>query len=436
MMVRTDSVTRAKHLVKLYKTETNLQLRLIEGSHSMTHVRSVVKKLDSGELDGVICVDMFGEGVDFPRLKLAALHAPHKSLAVTLQFIGRFARTNANEIGSAKFIAVPQEIDAEVRELFKSGANWEDLVANLADARVEEEASVRDGLASFEVEHSIDTDEIDLTIDSLRPFHHVKVYQTDQEPDLECPPYVPQGCELVYHAVSDDLSAAVIVCQRKTKPKWLETPALQDTKHLLIIIHYNRFNQLLFVNSQEHGEELYRCIVESLYSDDSNEVCIPLPHSKVSRGLRILNDPSFYNVGMRNRELGSQDESYRTLTGPKADRRVSKTDANTRSRGHVFGGSNEGGESVTLGVSTLSKLWSNKYELIPRFVDWCHQLAMEIASPDPVATGSNLDLLDTGQRGKRNPRSSNRYRLARSRLSLPTTLVGREFRRRTRSNRS
>ncbi|MFC1758511.1 DEAD/DEAH box helicase [Planctomycetota bacterium] len=398
MMVRTDSVKRAKEIAKVYESETKLRLKLIEGKHSMGHVRSVIKKLNSGELDGVICVDMFSEGVDFPRLKLAALHAPHKSLAVTLQFIGRFARTNADDIGSAKFIAVPQEIDAEVRELFKSGANWEDLVANLADARVEEEASVRDGLASFETELSADTEEIDITIDSLRPFHHVKVYQTDQEPDLESTPFVPQGCELIYHAVSEDLSAVVVVCQRKTKPKWLETPALQDTKHLLIVIHYNRVNQLLFINSQEHGEELYRSIVESLYDDDSEEVCMPLPHSTISRGLRILNKPSFYNVGMRNRELGGQDESYRTLTGRKADRPVSRTDANTRSRGHVFGGSTDGGAPVTLGVSTLSKLWSNKYELIPRFVDWCHRLAMEIANPDPVATGSNLDLLDTGQR--------------------------------------
>ncbi|WP_339888897.1 DEAD/DEAH box helicase, partial [Rhodopirellula europaea] len=398
MMVRTDSVARAKDLFKIYEQETNLRLKLVHGGHSMRHVQSAITGLKKAELDGVICVDMFGEGVDFPRLKLAALHSPHKSLAVTLQFIGRFARTNAQDIGNAKFIAVPQEIDAEVRELFKSGANWEDLVANLADARVEEEASVRDGLASFETEHVVETDEIDLTIDSLSPYFHAKVYQVDRPPNFENPPFVPHGCELLYHAVSEDLAAYVVVCQRKTKPKWLETPSLLDTKNFLIVVHYNRFNQLLFVNSQEHGEDLYEKLTDSLYEDDPAAVCLPLPHNTISRALRILNKPSFYNLGMRNRELGGQDESYRTLTGPKADRRVSKTDANTRSRGHVFGGSTGDGESVTLGVSTLSKLWSNKYGLIPRYVDWCHKLAMEIASPSPVATGSNLDLLDTGRR--------------------------------------
>ena len=397
MMVRTDSVIRAKELVKVYQEHTSLKLKLVYGNHAMSHVNGVVRKLKSGELDGIICVDMFGEGVDFPNLKLAALHAPHKSLAVTLQFIGRFARTNADGIGTAKFIAVPMEIDAEVRELYKNGASWEDLVANLADARVEEEEEVREGLSSFETEHTTDTDEVDLTIDSLNPYFHVKVLQTDREPDFQNNPFVPRGCELIFHAVSDDLSAAVIVCQRKQKPKWLLTPALHDTKNILFVIHYDRFNQLLFINSQEHGEDAYENIVDSLYPEDSDEVCMPLPHGRISRALRMLKKPCFYNVGMRNRELGSQDESYRTLTGSKADRGVNRTDANKRSRGHVFGGSTAGDESCTLGVSTLSKLWSNKYGLVPLFVGWCQALAVELSDDSAVVTDSNLDLLDTGQ---------------------------------------
>ncbi|QDT88798.1 DEAD/DEAH box helicase [Gimesia algae] len=397
MMIRTDSVTRAEELVKIYKTETKLRLRLVTGRHSIRHVSSVINKLNQGKLDGIICVDMFGEGVDFPRLKLAALHAPHKSLSVTLQFIGRFARTNACDIGSAKFIAVPQEIDAEVRELFKSGANWQELVANLADARVEEEEMVRDGLSSFNTEHSTEVGEIDVTIDSLAPNFHVKVFRSDREPDWELKPFVPQGCELIFHAVSNDLASSVMVCQRRTKPKWLQNSSLLDTKNLLIISHYNRSHQLLFINSQEHGENLYESILEGLYSDELEVVCTPLSHGDVSRALRILKKPSFYNVGMRNRELGGQYESYRTLTGPKADRHVSRSDGNTRSRGHVFGGSSGEEESVTLGVSTLSKLWSNKNGLVPRLVDWCNRLAIEISNSNPVVTNSNIDNLDTGK---------------------------------------
>lgn len=397
VMVRTDSKERARELTTLYERETALRLRLVHGGHSMKYVTAVMKQLATGDLDGVVCVDMFGEGVDFPKLKLAALHTPHKSLAVTLQFIGRFARTNAPGVGVARFIAVPQEIDAEVRDLYANGANWEELVANLADARVEEEESVRNGLASFQVERNVAIGDADLTIDALNPYFHAKVLRTDREPCLYNEPFVLPGCELIFHAVSDDLSVAVNVCQKKERPKWLGNPSLVDVKNLLSIVHYDRANHLLFIHSHNHAEDVYDSIAARLYPTGSDEVCMPLPHSVISRALRMLSQPCFYNLGMRNRQLGGQDESYRTVTGPKADRGVSRTDANTRSRGHVFGGSTGDSESMTLGVSTLSKLWSNKYGLIPRYVEWCRRLAAEINSATPVATGSNVDLLDTGQ---------------------------------------
>lgn len=94
IMVRTDSKKRAKELLDIYKESTELKLKLITGNHSLKHVKSVIKNLSEGVLDGIVCVDMLGEGFDFPSLKIAAIHSPHKSLAITLQFVGRFARTS------------------------------------------------------------------------------------------------------------------------------------------------------------------------------------------------------------------------------------------------------------------------------------------------------------------------------------------------------
>ena len=55
----------------------------------------MVEAIKNGRHKVIVCVDMFGEGFDLPALKIAALHTVHKSLGVTLQFIGRFARTAA-----------------------------------------------------------------------------------------------------------------------------------------------------------------------------------------------------------------------------------------------------------------------------------------------------------------------------------------------------
>ena len=61
---------------------------------------------------------MFGEGFNLPNLKIAAIHSPHKSLAITLQFIGRFARTGQTDIGGATFLAEPTSSSEELGELY------------------------------------------------------------------------------------------------------------------------------------------------------------------------------------------------------------------------------------------------------------------------------------------------------------------------------
>jgi superfamily II DNA or RNA helicase len=92
LMVRTDSRKRAAELVDVYARNAGLRLRVITGDKSLTYVKRVIRQLVANELDGIICVNMLGEGFNFPMLKIAAIHAPHRSLGVTLQFIGRFAR--------------------------------------------------------------------------------------------------------------------------------------------------------------------------------------------------------------------------------------------------------------------------------------------------------------------------------------------------------
>ena len=104
LMVRTDTKEKAKALELLYAEITKLKLKRIDSSMSYSTITHTIKALREQKLDGVICVDMLGEGFDFPNLKIAAVHEPQKSLASTLQFVGRFARTNASNIGTAKFI--------------------------------------------------------------------------------------------------------------------------------------------------------------------------------------------------------------------------------------------------------------------------------------------------------------------------------------------
>ena len=95
LMVRTDAKRRMPELVKAYES-VGLKLGRVDGAMSMRTVKREIARLDAQEIDGIVCVNVMGEGFDYPRLKIAALHSPHRSLAATLQFIGRFARTTGS----------------------------------------------------------------------------------------------------------------------------------------------------------------------------------------------------------------------------------------------------------------------------------------------------------------------------------------------------
>src|SRR5690625_5111453 len=73
---------------------------------------------------------MFGEGIDIPTLKIAAVHDKYKSLPITLQFIGRFARTSSKNLGNAKMVTniALDELKESIEELYHQDSDWNQLL--------------------------------------------------------------------------------------------------------------------------------------------------------------------------------------------------------------------------------------------------------------------------------------------------------------------
>ena len=109
VLVRTDTQSSAKELLDIYNAHTSLRLEVIDSSNTFSTNKKCIEKLYRQELDGIICVNMLGEGFDFPDFKIAAIHAPKKTLMGTLQFIGRFVRPTEAAESVACFIAVNNE---------------------------------------------------------------------------------------------------------------------------------------------------------------------------------------------------------------------------------------------------------------------------------------------------------------------------------------
>jgi superfamily II DNA or RNA helicase len=109
--------------------------------------REAVKALREGRSRIALCVNMLGEGFDLPSLKVAAVHDPQKSLGVTLQFIGRFARTSSSgRYGDASmFVARSEiEVDKRLRALYAEDSDWNLILRDLTETAVQGQQDVSD----------------------------------------------------------------------------------------------------------------------------------------------------------------------------------------------------------------------------------------------------------------------------------------------------
>ena len=393
VMVRTDRKTRARELKEIYAEHTGLRLVLLNSDHSLRHTKRVIRQLREGLLDGIIAVNMLGEGFDLPRLKIAAVHAPHRSLAATLQFIGRFVRTAGENLGAATFLAVPDDIEIERKRLFEVGAAWQEIVENLNAKQIEREAQVRDVLSSFERQAEAAPEFGDLSLYALEPYHHVKIFRAEGAVDLYGDLEFPGGAAVAYRSVSEKQGAAVWITRERSAVRWSRDGRIVDVRHNLFVLHYDEATRLLFICASVRTEGVYDKIASQLMEGEPRI----LPLARINRALNGLANLEFFNVGMRNRVPGNQTESYRIISGPSAAEAILPSDARLFHRGHCFGrGETEGG-SVTIGLSSTSKVWSNQSSQIPELIGWCTELARRIEADRVPVTGGGLDHLSAGE---------------------------------------
>ncbi len=389
LMVRTDTRDRADELAETYRQHTGLRLDVIHSGHGYKHVLDTVEQLRTGALDGIICVNMLGEGFDFPQLKIAAIHAPHKSLAVTLQFIGRFARTGGERLGGAKFLAIPSDIEIQAARLYAESATWQELVPNLITTQIEREARTRTALQTFEPNEPRDNDFEDVSLYALRPHHHVKVYAVAGQVNLGVEVELPAPASIALRRVSEEQHSAVFIAHQRNTPRWTHLEVFAQTRYDLFVVYHDVATNLFFICASRKSESLYDEIVEQFCSDGAQR----LPLRTINKALLGLTHTEFYNVGMRNRVLNNHTESYRIITGGNAHKAIRVSDGQLYHQGHLFGRANDSGTEVTIGLSSASKIWSSVSSQIPDLLDWCAQLAGRLVSERNVYTGSELDYL-------------------------------------------
>lgn len=396
VMVRTDSKKRATELFQIYNNNTRLRLHMIHSGLTSKTVENTLNNLRSGTLDGIICVDMLGEGFDFPNLKIAAIHSPHKSLAATLQFIGRFTRTNANNVTHAKFLAIPAEVEIEKHYLYRTNSVWRQLIIEMSEDKIDAEISSREMMDGFQLNNDDTIEEFEeLSLNSIEPSFHVKIYAINQG-EFQCDATIDMevhGLSIVHREENTEENISVLILQDLGFPKWSKSNTLKNVDNHLVIVYFDVESSLLFINSTiKKSIDFYEFILHS-YCIDANGVL--LSDRELNSVLANISEAEFFNIGMRNRSHYSTNESYRIVTGQTAHLSIDQQDADNFHRGHLVGKGVEDGGKVTIGLSSSSKVWSHRNGNLHLFITWAKEIAYKINEGLDGRTNTPIDDLPT-----------------------------------------
>lgn len=384
LMVRTDTKDKAKGLEEVYKRETKLRLKRIDSSMGYGTIKHTIKALKDKEIDGIICVDMLGEGFDFPNMKIAAVHEPQKSLAATLQFVGRFARTNAENVGTAKFIAMSDEaLRIENRKLYTDDAIWQDMIIEMSDTKISRDLENSEEMKKFSRPEN--GQEI-ISLHNIRPNCHARVYRvTGFDIEGVFPEQLSVGCNIYRNA---DTNTIIGISTKNEIPLWLDNNQPLNTEFNLFIVHYQTETKLMFIYSQQKTDVVYEAIAGAFC-----EFFAKLARDEMNRVLAGFANYEFFNTGMQNRYAES-GESYRIYAGSNTAASIDENSGMMLSAGHAFCKVTKDGDVSTIGYSSGSKLWSSSYMPIPEYVAWCDSLGKKIANRTiTVKTNTNFDRL-------------------------------------------
>lgn len=382
LMARVKTLRRATELIEIYRelasdlAPVSIDSRL--GKRDQHQARAALADRSSRI---VVCVDMLGEGFDLPQLKVAAIHDPHRSLAVTLQFIGRFTRTGGARLGEATAF-VPRQLgvlDDRLRRLYAEDSDWNLLVRDLSTAAVESERE------KSEFDKAFTQVPNEIAIGSLRPKMSTVVYLSDE---LEWNP------DAVYDLYGDVLHTHPIAINHRDRVLWFVTAErmpvpwgdvleLAEVVHHFHLVHCDLENGRLYINSS-NNDSVHEALAKAVGGASAKllkgkEVYRIL--SKVSR--RVPTNIGLIDAVNRNRRfMMLVGDNVIEGFGPTA---AQKTQTNISAYGYADG------SRISYSAARKGRVWSHAVARnLLEWVRWATDVG-EVLTDDTITFESVMD---------------------------------------------
>jgi superfamily II DNA or RNA helicase len=252
LMARVQTIPRADALLDLYEElASDLHPLRIDSKMAISRQRKAKARLDDRSSRIVVCVDMLGEGFDLPSLKVAAVHDPHKSLAVTLQFVGRFTRVGGEELSDAS-VFVPRmsgAMDERLRRLYGEDSDWNTVIRDLTHAEVEYEQARTDFEAGF---GQLPTE---IAIRGIQPKMSTVIYRSGEltwDPNAVYEVFDEASLLTKKIAINAAEKVAWFVTAEETPVRWGDFSTFAEVVHHLYVLHADETAGLLYINSSNN----------------------------------------------------------------------------------------------------------------------------------------------------------------------------------------
>jgi hypothetical protein len=327
----------------------------------------------------VVCVDMLGEGVDLPNLKIAALHDTHKSLAITLQFIGRITRPGTtidqtrNTIGEATVITniADPEAESKISDLYAEGADWDKIIKRLSEERIEDELRLQDVIASLKEKGTLHAQ---LSLWNLRWTLSAQIYRTS------CTKWKPtdyvkalRSRDQSWYALGEDKNILIAVVHRNEAVEWGNYQTLEDTTHDLLVAWWDKDNNALFIHASDS---------EALRTNKVAEV-ITGGKAELVRGPKIFQILNNVELPLA-KSLGSSKVgaiSFTSYFGPNVTEGLASIEKAESELNNIACLGYEDGDRVLWGgAQRKGKVWQRKKGTISQWVDWCSRTWMKVSA--------------------------------------------------------
>lgn len=369
LMARVRTRERAEDLLALYRElAPELDPVVVHSGPGTTRAnRAALERLQDRGPDRsriVIAVNMLGEGYDLPNLKVAALHDVHKSLAITLQFVGRFTRKgDPGSIGDATAVAniADPEVERKLAALYAEGADWDLIIRRLSEERIDQELRLQDVVEELRASGDLHSH---LALWNLRPSLSTQLFRTKCQSwnPLAYKAVLPDGAE-TWHALDEKNNVLVAVVRRMPNVKWGNYQNVVDVIHDLVVMRWDAEGGKLSLYASDYSAMRS----ETMASLVTDEHTVPVSGRSIFRILNNVELPLAKSLG--SSRIGAI--SFTSYFGPNVTEGLASIEKAESALNNIACLGYENGERVLWGAAQRrGKVWQQTAGTVADWLEW------------------------------------------------------------------